>query len=109
MIGGSTTKNLAQKAFESVLNKTLSIDGIRTYFQRIILTRSLKIRLPKSFPKQQNLRILAICCYMADRPSLVEDLIKSAEESKYAQIDLVITNNTNASPSSVVKPYIKYM
>jgi hypothetical protein len=109
MIGGSTTKTLPQRAFESLLNKTLSIDGIRTYFQRIILKRSLKIRLPKSFPKPQNLRILAICCYMADRPSLVEDLIKSVEESKYAQIDLVITNNTNASPSAVVKPYIKYI
>jgi len=46
---------------------------------------------------------------MADRPSLVEDLLKSVEESKYTQIDLVITNNTNASPSAVVKPHIKYM
>jgi hypothetical protein len=45
---------------------------------------------------------------MADRPSLVDDLIKSVEESKYTQIDLVITNNTNNSPSTAVKNYIKY-
>jgi hypothetical protein len=105
-------RSLVQRAFGSFLNflnRTMTVVGIRNYFQQIIIKRSLKIRLPRSFPPPQNLRILAICCYMADRPSLIEELLKSVEESKRTQIDLVISNNTNTPSSPIVKPYINYV
>jgi hypothetical protein len=106
---GLIMKNLVQGAFRGLLNGTLGMAEISTYFQRIIVKRSLKIRLPKSLTQPQNLRILAICCYMADRPSLVENLLKSVEESKFTQIDLVITNNTDIPSSATVKPYVQYV
>lgn len=82
--------------------------GIQDYFQKKIVKRSLQIRLPRSFPQQQRSRVLAICCYMADRPNLVNLLVESVEETKLTKIDFVISNNTSAPPCNAARPYVKY-
>jgi hypothetical protein len=63
---------------------------------------------PTALPPPQNIRVLAICCYMADRLNLAEDLLNSIKEARIVQIDLVVTNNTTASPAAPVEPYVKY-
>lgn len=82
---------------------------IQDYVQRIVIKRSLRIRLPQSFHLENRLKVLVISCYMADRPNLIEGLVKSVEETKSTKIDFVVTNNTTVPSCPIVKPYVKYV
>jgi hypothetical protein len=83
--------------------------AIQEYVQRIVIKRSLKMRLPESFHLENKLKVLVISCYMPDRPNLIEGLVKSVEETKSIEIDFVVTNNTTVSSRPIVKPYVKYI
>jgi len=72
-----------------------------------LIKRSLRTQPPKSFPIVKT-TVLAICCYMADRPNLARELVQSVEEAKLTRIDLVVTNNTEALSCEAISPYIKY-
>lgn len=67
------------------------------------------MHFPQSFHLEDKLRVLVISCYMADRPNLIEGLVKSVEEAESTKIDFVVTNNTTVSSCPVVKPYVKYV
>jgi len=60
------------------------------------------------FVKASKTNVLVVCCYMADRPNLIKEIVQSVEEAKTTRIDFIVTNNTAASPCERVKPYLKY-
>lgn len=86
----------------------MTLSDVRIYFKQTIIKRSLQIPLPKTFPKNKNQRILAISCYLADKPNLIEDLLDSVKESRLTQIDFVVSNNSSAPSSAIIQPYVKY-
>jgi hypothetical protein len=80
---------------------------IQDYFLSAIIKRSLRMRPPKFFyPSKAH--VLAICCYMADRPNLVPQLVQSVKEAKQTKIDLIISNNSKMSSSEAVQSYVLY-
>ena len=95
----------------SLISKNVAICwpplGIQEYVNKAVIRRSLKMRVPESF-RFVKVRILAICCYMADRPNLIQDLVHSVGEAKVTEIDFVVTNNTRTAPCTAAKPYVKY-
>jgi hypothetical protein len=88
------------------------LSKIKNFQERLLkakIKRSLRIRLPRYFPKSRILRVLAICCYLADKPNLVENLLDSVKESKNIQIDLILSNNSNNVSTSIFEqPHTHY-
>lgn len=99
----STWESIRQRDFKH------PIAIIRSFVQWSTLKYSLKMDLPQRLPESnRTLQILVICCYMADRPNLADELIKSVKEAKSVKIDLVLTNNSSFKSSSNTIPYVKY-
>ncbi|TRZ81151.1 glycosyltransferase family 2 protein [bacterium] len=82
---------------------------IRDYVQAMIIKRSLKMCLPQTVHLENKFRVLAISCYMANRPNLIEGIVKSVEEAKSTIVDFVVTNNTTVPSCPAVEPYVKYV
>ncbi|MGD0204776.1 MAG: hypothetical protein ABSC20_12860 [Candidatus Bathyarchaeia archaeon] len=106
---GYIRESFREHNLKDLVQRAWSPPEIRDYVYRAVLKRTLRMHLPPSLPKPNKvLRILAICCYMADRPNLADKLVESVEEAKSVKIDLVITNNTSCQPSNATAPYVKY-
>jgi hypothetical protein len=110
-VPSSLSINNFKKTLMSNVNSMIRFDYESSSFyndlQKAITKRSLHMKLPASMP-EPHCRVLAICCYMADRRNLVEELVESIKESKSAHIDFVVTNNSNGHASPLVEPFVKY-
>ncbi len=106
---GYIRESFREHNLKDLVQRAWSPQEMRDYIYRAVLKRTLRMPLPPSIPEPNKvLRILAICCYMADQPNLADKLVESVEEAKSVKIDLVITNNTSCQPSNATAPYVKY-
>ena len=95
-------------AIKSSINFTYPPLTLKNYVWKIIIGRSLRMRLPKSTPKESYPRVLLVCSYRPDEPNLIEALIKSIKEARSTKIDLVLNNYGNFPASPVELPFVKY-
>ncbi len=68
---------------------------------------TLKLPSPPDLPPVST-RVLAVCCYMPDRPNLIDELLSAAHEARLTRIDLVLSNNSSARPSDAARPFVEY-